>query len=150
MTRYPALAAGLVALTTVACNAPPPDTFPGQPVTQRIRLFKEILRNFEPIGLMARGKQRFDPVEAVARADEVRRLAGEPWQHFPPGSDYAPTKARAAVWESPDDFRRARESFIGTAAKLAVAARTHQQEAVRIAYEEVVDSCSSCHKTFRR
>lgn len=150
MIRHTFLVAAILALSTAACNTPPPDTFPGQPVTQRISLFKEILRNFEPIGLMARGKQRFEPVEAIARADELKRLATGPWQHFPPGSDYAPTKAKAAVWEKADDFRRAQEGFIAAIGRLGSAARTHQPEALRTAYEEVYDSCASCHKTFRR
>jgi cytochrome c556 len=137
-------------LILAACNPVPPDTFPGQPVTERIKLFKQFLRNFEPIGLMARDKQPFDAANAIGYAEEVRRVATQPWAHFPPGSDYAPTKAKPAVWEKADEFKRAQENFIASVDKLAAAARTRNKDALRTAYEDTYDNCSSCHKAFKR
>lgn len=139
------LAAGLLA----ACNSTPPDTFPGQPVTQRNQLFKQMLRSFEPIGQMAKGKKPYDANEAIALAEEVKRLAPQPWNHFPPGSDYAPSKAKAAVWDKPQDFTRAKDDFLATADKLAAAARERNVDPLRAAYETMQQSCSSCHKKFR-
>lgn len=139
----------LAACLLAACNSAPPDTFPGQPVTQRNQLFKQMLRSFEPIGQMAKGKKPYDANEAIALADEVKRLAPLPWSHFPPGSNYAPTKAKAVIWDKPEDFTRAKDDFLVTADKLVVASRERNADQLRSAYEAMLQSCSSCHKKFR-
>lgn len=134
-----------------ACNsAAPPDTFPGQPVTQRNEVFKQMLRSFEPIGLMLRGKQAYDADAAIGHADQLKQLSRQPWSHFPAGSDYAPTKAKAAIWEKPDDFKRAQTEFIGAVETLATVARSRNKDTLHSAHEAVAETCSACHKAFRR
>lgn len=153
MSRIASSACLLLAalLGLAACNpATPPDTFPGQPVTQRNAIFKQMLRSFEPIGLMLRGKQAYDADAAIVHADALKQTASQPWSHFPPGSDYAPSKAKAAIWEKPDDFKRAQTEFIAATETLAAAARSRNKDTLRSAHETVYESCSSCHKAFRR
>lgn len=143
------LLVALLGLT--ACNsATPPDTFPGQPVTQRNAIFKQMLRSFEPIGLMLRGKQAYDADAVIGHADQLKQLSSRPWSHFPAGSDYAPTKAKAAIWEKPDDFKRAQTEFIGAAETLATVARSRNKDTLRSAHEAVYETCTACHKAFRR
>ena len=138
-------------LAITACNsAAPPDTFPGQPVTERNKIFKQMIRAFEPIGLMARGKEPFAADKAIASATELKRLSTLPWNHFPAGSDYAPTKAKAAIWEKPTEFKRAQDEFVAAADKLASAAQARELDTLQPAYEAVHQSCSSCHKAYRR
>ncbi len=141
------LAAGFL---TGCDSSPPPDTFPGQPVTQRNRLFKGMLRSVEPIGLMARGKQKFDALAAQGHATELHRLAREPWSHFPPGSDYKPSKAKPAIWEKPAEFKQAQEALLRNTDRLLDAARARDEAAVKAAYEATYQACSGCHKAFRR
>jgi cytochrome c556 len=151
LASLPRLSIVLLGLTLVACDsAAPPDTFPGQPVTERNKIFKQMLRAFEPIGLMARGKEPFAANKAVANATELKRLSTLPWSHFPAGSDYAPTKAKAGIWEKPTEFKRAQDEFVAAADKLASAAQARDLETLQPAYEAVHQSCSSCHKAFRR
>lgn len=138
-------------LGLAGCNpSAPPDTFPGQPVTQRNQLFKQMLRSLEPIGLMLRGKQPYDADAVIGHADQLQQLSTQPWTHFPPGSDYAPTKAKAAVWEKPQEFKRAQDEFIAAAAALTSTAKSRDKNTLRNAHEAVSETCSACHKAFRR
>ena len=153
MPHLPALILVLLAAAggLAACSQSiPPDTFPGQPVTERNRIFKQMLRAFEPMGLMLRGKQTFVAADFQRHAEELKQLSTAPWTLFPPGSDYAPTKAKASIWERPAEFKQAQDEFISAAGKLAQAASSDAEETRRTAYEEVHRNCSSCHKAFRR
>jgi cytochrome c556 len=148
ISRFFGLAALLVLLS--ACEgAAPPDTFPGQPVTQRNQLFKQMLRSFEPLGLMVREKEPFKADEAIRLAGEVKRLSTLPWQHFPAGSDYRPSKSKPEVWARPDDFKKAQNEFIVLVDALELATRSRTADKIKPAYEAVVQSCSDCHKAFR-
>jgi cytochrome c556 len=147
----PRLSIVLLGLLIVACNsAVPPDTFPGQPVTERNKIFKQMIRAFEPIGLMARGKEPFSADKAITGTTELKRLSTLPWSHFPTGSDYAPTKAKATIWEKPTEFKRAQDEFVVVADKLASAAQARELDILQPAYDAVHQNCSSCHKAFRR
>jgi cytochrome c556 len=151
MTLLPrfTLLGGLLVLLWGCEGAAPPDTFPGQPVTQRNQLFKQMLRSFEPLGLMMRGKQAFNADESIRLAGELKRLSSLPWAHFPPGSDYRPSKAKPAVWEQASEFKKAQDTFITAAASLDTATRSKAEDTIRPAYDSVHQACSSCHKKFR-
>lgn len=137
-------------LTLAACSpSEPPDTHPGQPVTKRKQAFKEIVRTFEPMGLMVRGRDEFNQAEFLANAQELQRLAQLPWAYFTPDSNYPPTRAKEAVWSRNAEFRQAGEQFVLVTAELAGAAKTGDRAAIDAAYQRVHQSCQSCHREFR-
>ncbi|HQZ03135.1 MAG TPA: cytochrome c [Thauera sp.] len=139
----------LLLLTLSACSGPVEDTRPGQPVKHRQDAFKLMLRSFEPMGKMLRTDDY--------RANEFARLAAEvvsrrdaPWTHFAPDTNYPPTKAKAAVWERPQDFERERLAFFELSDELVVAAQTHDKDTAQAAFDKVEASCKSCHKDFKK
>ena len=139
----------LSALTLAACSSEVPDTHPDQPVTKRKQAFKAMLRSFEPMGTMLKDK-RYD-ADAFARlADEFARLRDAPWKHFGADTNYPPTKAKAAVWERPQDFERERLAFFELSDALVVAAQTHDKDTAQAAFDKVEASCKSCHKDFKK
>lgn len=136
-------------LTVTACGGPVQDTRPGQPVKQRQEAFKAMLRSFEPMRGLLRA-ERF-------QADEFERLAARfvsvreaPWSHFGPDTNYPPTKAKAAVWERPQDFEDERRRFFELGDVLLVAAQTRDKATVQAAYDKVYASCKSCHDDFKK
>ncbi len=138
----------LLLLTLSACNSPVEDTRPGQPVKHRQDAFKFMLRSFEPMGTMLRTDDY--------QADEFARLANEllsrrdaPWTYFVADTVYPPTKAKAAVWEHPQEFESERQKFYELTDALAVAAQTRDKAVAQAAYEKVYASCKSCHKDFK-
>ncbi|THF62317.1 cytochrome c [Pseudothauera nasutitermitis] len=140
----PALLATLLA----ACG-PVEDTRPGQPVKHRQEAFKEILRDFEPMGVMLReGDYR---AEAFApHAERLLALSERPWGYFGPDTDYPPSRSKGIVWSRPDDFERERQRFLLAVERLAEAAAAHDEARARETYQAVYDSCRDCHREFRK
>ena len=135
-------------LTLAGCG-PKPDTHPGQPVTKRRALLQETLRTFEPMGIMVRGKNPFVAANFLALADKLQTLSTQPWAYFPPGSTYAPSRAKPAVWQQAAQFKQAQDTYIKSVSSLVATAKTGNLDAIRPAYTHVSDSCAACHKTFR-
>jgi cytochrome c556 len=140
----------LLACALGACSDEPADNGPGQPVAKRRAIFKEFTRTLEPMGMVARERTPYKRQEFLASALALQDLAQRPWPLFAPGTDYAPSHAKAAVWEKPAEFKLAREQFQTRANELARLARGDDLEAIRAAVNEVQRSCKSCHNDFRR
>jgi cytochrome c556 len=134
-------------LFITACSEPA-DTHPGQPVTQRRAAFKEIIKNFEPMGVQLR-KDRYDAKQFLVHAKALDSLKEGPWSHFGPDTNYPPTKAKAAIWSEPEKFAENRQAFLKVVASLVVAAESSDVKQVSTAYEALHNTCSTCHKAFR-
>jgi len=135
-------------LVLAGCG-PKPDTHPGQPVTKRRALLQETMRTFEPMGIVVRGKNPYVATKFQTLADKLQTLSTQPWVYFPPGSTYAPSRAKPEVWQQSAQFKQAQETYIKAVSNLAVAAKSGNLDLIRPAYARVGDSCSACHKTFR-
>jgi cytochrome c556 len=125
------------------------DTHPGQPVTKRRALLHETMRTFEPMGIMVRGQSPYVAADFLALADKLQALSTQPWGYFPPGSTYAPSRAKPAVWQQAAQFKLAQEKYIKAASSLAAMAKTGNLDLIRPVYMRVSDSCAACHKAFR-
>lgn len=125
------------------------DTRPGQPVAHRRAAFQQILKAFEPMGMMLREK-RYDPEAFLALTTRLDGARNGPWEYFLPDTDYPPTKATARVWSEGEKFQAEREKFLAAVAALKEAAGTRQAARVAAAYEELHESCRSCHKQFKK
>jgi len=136
-----------VALT--ACSHGEVDTHPGQPVTKRKQVFKEILRNFEPMGMVVRGRDSYDKSQFLQHAEALQTLSTQPWQYFTPDSNYSPTRAKPDVWDKPVEFKQAQQKFQGAAAKLAATAKAGNMDLIRHDFGALEDSCKACHQQFR-
>ena len=151
-SRQPPLfsaALALLACCTLAACGPRQDTHPGQPVTKREAVFKQFLHTSEPIGMMLRGSKPFEAQQVRQLAATLKTLSIEPWQYFPPGSTYYPSRAKPAVWEQPARFKAAQKRFIQAAGRLAQAGQSGNPDAIRPAFHELSSSCDACHQTFR-
>lgn len=132
-----------------ACSGEVEDTRPGQPVKTRQMAFKDIIRSFEPMGVMLRGKT-YDADKFLALAEELVSKREAPWAHFGPDTNYPPTKATAEVWQQPEQFARERQAFLAATDTLLAAARTKDRKQLEAPYQAVYDTCQSCHKTFKK
>lgn len=139
--------AGLLSALLAGCGEPP-DTHPGQPVTQRRAAFNKIVKAFEPMGVQLRDG-RYDADKFAAQAKALAELKDGPWQYFGPDTNYPPTHAKSAVWSEPERFAKARQDFLQAADQLAEASRSRDAKTVKAAYEVVHESCRSCHKAFK-
>jgi cytochrome c556 len=124
------------------------DTRPGQPVKQRQIAFKEIIKAFEPMGLMLR-KDRYEADKFTAMAADLIARRDAPWAHFGPDTNYPPTKATAAVWAKPDAFESDKEAFFKAGDELLAAAQSKEKARVETAYKALHETCQDCHKQFK-
>jgi cytochrome c556 len=136
-------------LTLTACGGEAKDTHPDQPVTKRRAIFKQFTRTLEPIGLVARGRETYNPREVNLSALELQKLATQPWPLFTADSNYPPTHAKPAVWEQAADFKAAQQNFQGAVGELVKAAQLGDLDAVKASVNAVEKSCKSCHTQFR-
>ncbi|NTV70565.1 MAG: cytochrome c [Azonexaceae bacterium] len=124
------------------------DTRPGQPVKHRQVAFKEIVKTFEPMGVMLRkGEYNADKFLPLAEALLARRDG--PWAYFGADTNYPPTKSTPDVWKQPEQFEKDKNAFIAATDALLVAAKNKDQAQVEKAYDAVHDACKTCHKQFK-
>lgn len=131
------------------CSDEPKDTHPDQLVTKRREVFKQFGKVLEPMGLVARDRQTYNAREFNVRAEELNKLASQPWVYFTPDSNYPPTRAKPEVWSKAADFKAAQEQYQGTTQQLLKAAQAGDLDAIRQAVDGVQKSCKSCHDSFR-
>lgn len=125
------------------------DTRPGQPVKTRQTAFKEIIRSFEPMGVMLRSNT-YNADKFLALATDVVAKRDTPWTHFGPETNYPPTKATAEVWQQPEKFEQARLAFIAATDTLLTAAQTKDRKQLEAPYKAAYETCQDCHKTFKK
>lgn len=138
----------LCALACLAACGPVQDTRPGQPVAHRQAAFKEILKTFEPLGVLLR-EDRFDAEAARTMADALVARRAAPWEYFAAGTDYPPSHAKPGVWQAADKFAAAKEDFFKASDALVLAAKSGDKHQVAQAYAAVSDSCKRCHQDFK-
>ena len=143
------IAAMALAGTMLTGCGPHPDTHPGQPVTKRKIIFRSMLRSFEPLGMVIRGRADYDRATFLKHAIDLDGLAKQPWSYFGPGSYYTPTRARQTVWQFPARFKTRQQQLMEATGVLARVSQAGNLDAIRPAYERVVQACNNCHNEFR-
>lgn len=136
-------------LALSACFGQIEDKHPDKVLTKRVALFKQFTRALEPIGLVVSGRREYKKDEFAEMVQELQMLSTKPWPYFTADGNYAPTHARAAVWEDPAAFKAAQEKYINTVNALAAAAPGGDMPTIKSAAEAVGESCKACHKQFR-
>ncbi len=124
------------------------DTRPGQPVKHRQVAFKEIVKTFEPMGVMLR-KGTYDADKFLPLAEALLARRDGPWDYFGADTNYPPTKATGEVWAQPEAFAKNKNAFIAATDTLLSAARSKDKAQVEKAYDAVHEACKTCHKQFK-
>lgn len=139
----------IVATLLAACGGEPEDTRPGQPVAHRRAAFKELLREFEPMGTMLRDGA-YDAQRFAAQAAKVKSLSERPWQYFGPDTQYPPSRSRDEVWSKPAEFEERRMAFLAATDKLLAVAGTKDDKAAASVFQAVERTCKDCHDSFKK
>lgn len=147
--RKPTLLLALALPLLLAACGEAEDTRPGQPVAHRRAAFQQILKAFEPMGIMLR-ENRYNADEFLKRAEQLREAKEGPWAYFLPDTNYPPTKATDKVWSEGEKFEAGHQKFLAAQDQLLEAARSKEEAKVRPAYEALHDTCRSCHKDFKK
>ena len=123
--------------------------FAADPSQARQNAFKTMLRTFEPMGVVVRGRDPYVAKQFLQQSETLRTLARQPFAHFAsPGND-PKNRAKPNIWSQPAQFQKERDQFYSRVGALESAAKTGQLPAIRTAYGNVAQSCKSCHDAFR-
>jgi cytochrome c556 len=139
----------LSAVLLTACGGEAEDTHPGQPVAHRRAAFKELIKNFEPMGVMVR-TDSYDAKKFQVLANRVVELRDAPWQYFTPDTQYPPSHSKDEVWSQPEQFAADKKAFFDATDKLAAIAGTPDGKVAAVAFNAAQETCKNCHKRFKR
>lgn len=110
--------------------------------------FTLIATNLGPMGAMAKGKMPFNKDEFTLRAVNLEALSTMPWEFFIPNSQKG-SESKPSVWENADDFKSKADIFKMKVSDLAQASRSGDEEAMKIRFRKVANTCKDCHKEFK-
>ncbi len=123
---------------------------PEKPVYHRQQAFKQILNAFEPMGLMIRNEKPFLWEDFKKYSAELKKISGSPWAFFKMNTNYPPSKTSNAVWEKKEVFQNEIVLFEKAVQAVNDAAFKENKAEIETTYQQLHQSCRSCHKQFRR
>ena len=141
-----------VAATLVTLAAPASAQFakPEDAIKYRQSALTVLGTHFGRVGAMANGRIPFDAKVAADNAELVAGMAKLPWAGFAPGTDKGGnTKAKPEIWTEQAKFKESNDKLVAESAKLAVAAKTGNLDALKTAFAATADTCKACHDSFR-
>jgi len=140
-----ALLGSAIAFPAAAQFAKPEDA-----IKYRKAAFTVMARHFGIVAGMANGKIPFDAKAAADNAEIATVLSKLPFAGFVEGSDKGETKAEPKIWTEKDKFNAAATTMQEAMAKLNVAAKGGNVDAIKAAVGETGKACKACHDTYRK
>lgn len=117
-------------------------------VKERMDLMDTQKDAMKVIGDMAKGTAPFDAAKAAGAAQEIEDTAKKIPELFPEGTGGHPSEAKPEVWERWDEFTADAEALEAAAKDLVMALEAEAPD-WKAKFKGVIDSCKTCHKTFR-
>lgn len=140
-----ALLGSAIALPAAAQFAKPEDA-----IKYRKAAFTVMATHFGRVAAMANGRIPFDAKAAADNAEIATIVSKLPFAGFVDGSDKGETKAEPKIWTEKDKFNTAATTMQDAMAKLNVAAKGGNQDAIKAAAGDVGKACKACHDSYRK
>ena len=147
--KIPMAATGLLACA-IALPAAAQFAKPEDAIKYRKAAFTVMARHFGIVAGMAAGKIPFDAKVAADNAEIATMMSKLPYAGFVEGSDKGDTKAEPKIWAEMDKFRAAAGKMQEEMAKLNVAAKGGNLDAVKAAVGDTGKACKACHDNYRK
>jgi cytochrome c556 len=106
--------------------------------------------HFGRVAGMAAGKIPFDAKIAAENAEIATMVSKLPFAGFVEGSDKGETNAERKIWSEMDKFKAAATKMQEEMAKLNVAAKAGNLDAIKAAVGDTGKSCKACHDNYRK
>lgn len=141
-----AAALGLAtALPAAAQFAKPEDA-----IKYRKAAFTVMAAHFGRVAAMANGRVPFDAKAAADNIEIATSMSKLPYVAFIDGTDKGDTKAKPEIWSEADKFKAGAAKMQEEMAKLNVAAKAGNLDAIKAAVGETGKSCKACHDAYRK
>ena len=153
MKRFvPTLLMTMSALLGAAITLPAAAQFakPEDAIKYRKAAFTVMGAHFGRVAAMANGKIPFDAKAAADNAEIATFMSKLPYAGFVPGSDKGETRAELKIWTEMDKFNAGATKMQEEMAKLNVAAKGGNLDAIKVAVGETGKTCKACHDNYRK
>jgi len=140
-----ALLGAATALPAAAQFAKPEDA-----IKYRKGAFTVMAAHFGRVAAMANGKMPFDAKVAADNAEIATIMSKLPYAGFIEGTDKGETRAEPKIWTEMDKFKAAAAKMQEEMAKLNVAAKSGNLDAIKVAVGDTGKSCKACHDNYRK
>ena len=140
-----ALLVAATALPAAAQFAKPEDA-----IKYRKAAFTVMGTHFGRVAAMANGKIPFDAKAAADNAEIATVMSKLPYAGFVEGTDKGETRAEPKIWSEMDKFKAAAAKMQDEMAKLNVAAKSGNLDAIKAAVGDTGKSCKACHDNYRK
>jgi cytochrome c556 len=140
-----ALLGAATALPAAAQFAKPEDA-----IKYRKGAFTVMAAHFGRVAAMANGKIPFDAKVAADNAEIATIMSKLPYAGFIEGTDKGETRAEPKIWTEMDKFKAAAAKMQEEMAKLNVAAKSGNLDAIKVAVGDTGKSCKACHDNYRK
>lgn len=142
----------LIAAATLATALPAAAQFakPEDAIKYRKGAFTVMAAHFGRVAGMAQGKIPFDAKVAAQNAEVATVMSTLPFAAFGPGTDKGETRAKPEIWAEMDKFNAGAKKMQDEMAKLNVAAKSGNLDAIKAAAGDVGKTCKGCHDDYRK
>lgn len=146
------LSSMLIAAATLVTALPAAAQFakPEDAIKYRKGAFTVMAAHFGRVAGMAQGKIPFDAKVAAQNAEVATFMSTLPFAGFGPGTDKGETRAKPEIWAEMDKFNAGAKKMQDEMAKLNVAAKSGNLDAIKAAAGDVGKTCKGCHDEYRK
>ncbi|MEN9625460.1 MAG: hypothetical protein RJB17_2255 [Pseudomonadota bacterium] len=123
---------------------------PDDAIKYRKASFTVMATHFGRLGAMANGRLPYDAKVAADNAELVTTMSKLPWAAFGEGTDKGETRAKPEIWKESAKYKEAADKMQAEMAKLNMAAKAGNVEALKVAFGPAAASCKACHDNFRK
>ena len=123
---------------------------PDDAIKYRKASFNVMATHFGRLGAMANGRLPYEAKAAADNAELVTTMSKLPWAAFGEGTDKGETRAKPEIWKESAKYKEAADKMQAEMAKLNVAAKAGNVEALKAAFGPAAASCKACHDNFRK
>lgn len=116
-------------------------------VKERMDNFKATQGHLKAIGKFMRSQ---DYAAIIEHAEQIKAWADKMPEYFPEGSGGAPSAAKARIWENFDGFKAAAQTHATATQGIIDTAKAEDMTALTAAFRATADTCSGCHKVFKK
>lgn len=123
---------------------------PEDAIKYRKASYTVMAAHFGRLGAMANGRVPYDAKVAAENVEIVATLSKLPWAAFGEGTDKGDTRAKPEIWKESAKYKEAADKMQAEMAKLNMAAKAGNVEALKAAFGPAAASCKACHDNFRK
>ena len=119
-------------------------------VEYRQAAFTVMATHFGQIAAVVKGEKPYDKAALERNAGIVEMMSKLPWAAFPPDSIVGDSKAKPEIWTAGDKFKTDADNLQAATAKLSVAAKSGDLNAIKAAFGDTGKACKTCHQDFKK